>query len=134
MAMFIINKQWLHVIVFTALSLFSLVFLLATKPYKERSDNDIFVLNDLINLMCSYLIIQINDLRSEPPTSEHIGECIVVLLYFSWSCNSLIILYLFFKHAIRKARRYYFQKLRWKITCLRPTKAALSTGNSVFAS
>ena len=69
MAMFILNKQWLQVLVFSSLSLVSLIFLLATKPYEVRSDNNIFVMNDLINLMCSYWIMQINDLRSEPPTS-----------------------------------------------------------------
>ena len=68
MAMFILNKQWLQVLIFTSLSLSSLVFFLATKPYEERSSNVIFEFNDLINLMCAYLIMQINDLRSEPPT------------------------------------------------------------------
>ena len=103
---------------------------MAEKPFKERRTNNISVFNELINLMCAYWLMQINDVRYEPPTVYHIGEWIVVFLYFSWSSNALSIIYFVLKLLIRKARRYYLQKVRWKIACLRPKKVALTTNSS----
>ena len=97
LAMFVLEMQWLQVLVFMSLNVVSLVYIFSVWPFKDKSNNYLNIFNEFVNLVCSYWITQINDLRYEPLSAYSIGEKVQYTLYFSWSCNFIFIFYLIVK-------------------------------------
>ena len=120
LALLVLQKKWLQVLVFMALNLISLVYLIEAKPYKDSQNNSLNIYNELVILVCSYFITQINDLRYDPEAAYRIGDFIKIILYFCWGTNLLIIIYIIFSILKLTARKYYYTKLRWNYECLKP--------------
>ena len=63
--MFMSEHPGLQVIIFMALSLISLMYLVSFKPYKKRVNNYLFILNEIITLFVAYHVMVINGMCNE---------------------------------------------------------------------
>lgn len=79
-------------------------------PYKIASNNYQNILNEVISLLVSYFIVQINDHRYEPEAREVMGAYIVNLIYFSWVSNLGIVVTVILLELRLKCRRKYYMK------------------------
>ena len=59
-AMFLASHAWFQVLIFTAMSIFSLVYLLETHPFKAKKENNLSFFNEWVTLGISYLFMVIN--------------------------------------------------------------------------
>lgn len=57
LAMFVLGHQWLQVTVFMSLNLVSVVWFVASKPFKSEQTNRLNTLNEIASLVCTYLIM-----------------------------------------------------------------------------
>ena len=53
-AMFLSDYSWMQVIIFMTFSMFSLFYLMNTRPYKENKSNYVNIANEFFTLLVSY--------------------------------------------------------------------------------
>lgn len=80
------------------------------------------IINEVISLLITYFIAQVNDLRYEPETKVIIGEIIVYLLYVCWSANAVYIFIAAGGEIYKSVKSCYVRFLRPRFACLRPKK------------
>lgn len=80
LAMFIVGHPFVQVLIFMLMNLFSLGFIITVMPYAVASNNYQNLLNEVISLLVSYFVVQINDQRYEPETKEVMGGYVVYLI------------------------------------------------------
>jgi len=96
------------------MNLLAVIFILAVEPFENPLMNKIGLFNEVVALVISYLIAQINDLRYDPESAAQIGNILVYLIYGSWAVNGFVILGVATKEMYEKAKAYYIDKLRHK--------------------
>ena len=129
MAMFLTGGEWsfIQVLIFMVQNLLSLMFLVVIMPYELRANNYLNIFNESISLLVSYFIATIVDVKNVE-YQVTIGEFINKTIYFSWTCNILVIAYFIIKEVYEKLRKKYYHKFWIRFACCRP-KMRLPSGN-----
>ena len=124
--MYVLEQQWLQVILFMCMNLFSLIFVLVVKPLKNTSMNYLSALNEFFAVLISYLILQINNPAYGPEINVVMGEVLTYLIYTSWGCNGLVITFMSVKELCEKFKDIYVAKCRRQIVPMFPQGEAVS--------
>ena len=112
MAMYVLEQQWLQVILFMCMNLFSFIFVLVVKPFQNNSMNYLSALNEFFAVLISYLILQINNPAYGPEINVVMGEVLTYLIYLSWGCNGLVITFMSVWELSEKCKAIYVAKCR----------------------
>ena len=121
MAMFVVNRQWLHVLTFMVINDFSLAYIVSVKPFESDSANNLGIFNEVIAVCISYFILQVNNPVYGPEDRVEIGKFIVYIIYAAYAGNGLVITLLSVREIYAKILSYYRRNCRRKP---RPPKAA----------
>ena len=100
MAMFVINMQWLQVLVFLFMNMISVYYLVLILPYEAKSNNFLNIFNEAVSVNVAILIAMANAVADQPLNAYQIGDFIVWTLYFSWAANFLIVMFLILKELV----------------------------------
>ena len=92
-ALFLYNKPWMQVIIFMFFSMFSLFYLMNTRPYKESKSNYVNTINEFFTLFVSYQVMIINGMSYDVKMFEEAGYLIERTLIFMLGFNGLILVY-----------------------------------------
>ena len=71
--MFVVGHQWLHLKVFIALNLTSVIFIATVRPYETRLLNNLNLFNEVISLLVSYVLLTLQNMGYDPEQLYEIG-------------------------------------------------------------
>ena len=83
--------QWVQLQLFITLNFVSLSYQLVVRPYDKPELNFLNIFNELIGLIVSYIILQMQDKYYDPDSHYEIGEYCVYVFYVSGATNTVII-------------------------------------------
>ena len=66
MAMFVVGHQWLHLKVFIALTLTSVIFIVVVRPYETGLLNNLNLFNEVTGLLVAYVILVLQNKGYDP--------------------------------------------------------------------
>ena len=64
--MFVMGHQWLHLYVFIALTLISVIFVATVRPYETRLLNNLNLFNEVISLLVAYVLLVLQNMAYDP--------------------------------------------------------------------
>ena len=90
LAMFEERNPWLHVLIFSLLTLVSLSFKMNVRPYKGTQVNLISIANEVFCLLISCLILPLQDFKYDP---EQLYTMAFIPVYSIYACTVLNVTY-----------------------------------------
>lgn len=113
-AMFLSQSSWLQVTIFTAMSQMSLAYMGYSRPYTNKLDMSMSLVNEWFTLLISYLVLAINGICNEGSQYQAAGEIISYFLYTVWTVNAIAILADLILMLINKCRQLYYRRCKRK--------------------
>ena len=88
--------QWnslFQVLIFMMLSLLSSLYLVHARPYKKKINNFLQVFNEIMTLVVSYLLMNVNGAVEDIQRQKETGVLMIYALYFTWFINMSVLMF-----------------------------------------